>query len=109
MIVFVGSAPVLWMSRRQGVVETSTYGAEFYALRTATKEAIAVRHMLRSLGVPLPKGGPTKIFSDNLGVAQSASNSESLLKKKHTALSFHSVREASAANFTHHTGPSYSR
>ena len=35
-ITFVGSAPVAWQSKRQGSVTSSTYAAEFFALRTAT-------------------------------------------------------------------------
>ena len=41
------------------MVETSTHGAEFYALCTAAEEAIAMQHMLRSLGVKLSKGKPS--------------------------------------------------
>jgi hypothetical protein len=43
LIIFVGRTPVLFfMSRRQGVVETSTYGAEFCAMRIAVEETIAI-------------------------------------------------------------------
>ena len=66
LCVFVGSAPVQWMSRRQGAVETSTHGAEFCALRTAAEEAITIQCMLRSLGVKSPEGKPTLVFGDNV-------------------------------------------
>ena len=95
LITFVGSTPVDWSSRRQGCIATSTYCAEFMAMRAATEEAVALRYMLRSLGVPLD--GPTKLFGDNLGVIQSASIPDANLKKKHVALSYHCVREAVAA------------
>ena len=42
MCVFVGSAPVQWMSRRQGAVETSVHSAEFCVLCTAAEEAITI-------------------------------------------------------------------
>ena len=32
-IIFVNSAPVFWFSKKQGCVETSSFGAEFIAMR----------------------------------------------------------------------------
>lgn len=102
IIGYVGSTPVLWRSTRQTSIASSTYAAEFMALRTATEEAISLRYMLRCLGVPVPNDGtcPTRLFGDNLSVIQNASNPEADLKKKHVALSFHFVREAIAAGIT---------
>ena len=42
MIIFVGRTPVQGLSKRQGSIETSTYGAEFNAMRTASEEIIAI-------------------------------------------------------------------
>ena len=64
-------------------------------MRLATEEAITIRYMLTSLGIPVTK--PTKLFGDNLGVIQNASIPEATLQKKHTAISFHRVRECNAA------------
>jgi len=99
LIAWVGSTPVIWFSRRQGAIASSTYAAEFSALRTATEETISLRYMLRCLGCNVPSDGscPTKIFGDNLGVIQSAANPAADLSKKHVAISFHCVREAIAA------------
>jgi len=99
LIVFVGSTPVSWISKRQPTIASSTYAAEFSALRTATEEAISIRYCLRCLGVNIPTNGscPTKIFGDNLSVILSASNPGHDLSKKHVAISFHVVREAIAA------------
>ena len=87
LIAFLGSTPILWTAKRQGTVETSTYGAEFNALRTATEETIALRFILRSLGVKITK--PSMIFGDNLGVIMNATEPEAECKKKHNALAFH--------------------
>ena len=99
LIAYVGSTPVIWLSKRQGAIASSTYAAEFSALRTATEEAIALRYMLRCLGCNVPTDGsyPTKVFGDNLSVILSASNPAADLSKKHVAISFHTVREAIAA------------
>jgi hypothetical protein len=90
---------VFYSSKRQGAVETSTYGAEFFAMRTGTEETIAVRYMLRCLGVKVEFA--SYMFGDNLGVVQIATIKDSLLKKKHVAISYHRVREAAAAGIVH--------
>ena len=88
-----------WISKRQSTIASSTYAAEFSALRTATEEAVNIRYCLRCLGVNVPydRTCPTKIFGDNLSVILSASNPRHDLSKKHVAISFHVVREAIAA------------
>ena len=98
MLSFVGCTPIVWLSKRQGAVATSTYAAEFSAMRTSTEEAVSLRYMLRCLGVPVTE--PTVLWGDNLGVIQSATNPEADLKKKHVALSFHFTREMIAAEVT---------
>ena len=64
-------------------------------MRLATDAAIAIWYMLCSLGIPVNE--PTKLFGDNLGVIQKASMPEATLQKKHTAISFHRVKECVAA------------
>ena len=96
---FVGSTPVIWLSKRQGSIASSIYAAEFSALRTATEEAQSLRYMLRCLGCNIPCDGssPTRIFGDNLSVILNSQNPAADLSKKHVAISFHVVREAVAA------------
>ena len=94
IITMVGRTPITWKLRRQGAIATSTYGAEFSAMRLATEEAHIIRYMLRSLGIKVEK--PYYMYGDNLGVIQNATTPEGVLKKKHVALSFHFVREAVA-------------
>jgi hypothetical protein len=96
IIVFVGRTPIIWKSKRQGAIQTSTYGAEFCAMRLATEEAHSIRYMLRSLGLRVKK--PCYLYGDNLAVIQNATTPEGTLKKKHVALSYHFVREAVAIN-----------
>ena len=63
-MIFVGRTPIHYYSRRQGSVQTSTFGAEFISLKAAVEEAIAIRYYLRSMGVNVKK--PTVIYGDNL-------------------------------------------
>jgi Reverse transcriptase (RNA-dependent DNA polymerase) len=95
LIVFVGCTPVVWLSKRQGCIATSTYCAEFISMRSAVEEAISIRYMLRCLGIPVTV--PTNLYGDNFGVIQSAEIPDGELKKKHIAISYHYVREAIAA------------
>ena len=84
------------MSKRQATIETSTYGAEFNAMRTMTEEMVTLHYLLRLLGVSVTK--PSLLFGDNLGVIQNATNPEAQCKKKHNALAFHRTCKAVAMN-----------
>ena len=94
IIIFVNRAPIIWYSKRQNTVETSTFGSEFIALRIATELIEGLRYKLRMLGIPLD--GPANVFGDNQSVINNATIPESPLKKKHVAICYHRVREACA-------------
>ena len=94
IIIFAGSTPIYWESKRQTSVQTSTFGAELTALKRAVEEAVSIRYHLRSLGVAITK--PTPIYVDNMGVVLNCTNPASPLNKKMTALAYHFVREHQA-------------
>ena len=96
LIAFVGSTPVHWKSKRQTSVHTSTFGAEFMALKSGVELAITLRYHLRSMGVEITQ--PTKIFVDNQSVCINSTNPASTLNKKSVALSYHFVRQHQAGN-----------
>jgi hypothetical protein len=87
----VGSTPIVFESKRQNTVQTSTFGAEFTALKKAVEKVITLRYHLRSMGVQVNK--PTSVWVDNMAVELNASNPGSTLNKKHVALAYHFVRE----------------
>ena len=95
IIIFCNLSPILWYSKRQNTVETSTFGSEFIALRIAVELIESMRYKLRMFGIPL--NGPARVFCDNESVVKSSSNPEATLKKKHCSIAFHRVREAVAA------------
>jgi hypothetical protein len=99
MIILLGRTPIFFSSKRQGAIETSTSGAEFCAMRTAVEEIFSIRYMMRSLGIKVEVS--SVLFSENLGVLQNATMKESLLKKKHVAISYHKVREAAVYRIVH--------
>ena len=51
LIIIAGWTPVIYSSKWQGAIETSTYGAEFCAMKTAVEETMVVHYMLQSVGV----------------------------------------------------------
>jgi hypothetical protein len=95
IIVFLNKSPTLWYSKRQNTVESSTFGSEFVALRTAVELIIGLRYKLRMFGIPI--NGPANVYCDNQGVVHNATIPESTLAKKHNAICYHRVREAAAA------------
>ena len=72
----------------------SSYSKELCAVQVSTEEEIAIRYMLRSLGVPMK--GSTKLCRDNLGMIISRTNPDLELKKKHVAISYHKKRDSAA-------------
>jgi hypothetical protein len=44
--------------KRQASVQTSTFGAEFTALKKAVEEGITLRNYLRSMGIKVAKPTP---------------------------------------------------
>eukprot|EP00957_Ditylum_brightwellii_P106383 8116007-Ditylum_brightwellii.AAC.1 len=89
----------MYQSKRQGSIETSTYGVEFMALKTAVREVMALCYMLHYLGVKITK--PTNILSDNQSVIINSTVLSSLLKKNYVAISYHMAREATMARIVH--------
>lgn len=95
ILIYVQNAPILWFSKRQNTVESSSFGSEFVALRVAKEMLVALRYKLRMFGVPIR--GPASVLCDNQGVVKNASIPESALSKRHNAINYHTVREAAAA------------
>ena len=98
----VNQTPIDYFSKKQATVETATYGSEFLAARTCVEQIIDLRNTLRYLGVPVHE--KSYMFGDNQSVVDSSTRLHAKLHKRHTALSFHRVREAIASGFVtfHH-------
>ena len=97
VILFVNRAPIIWYSKRQATVESSTFGSESVAMRQAIDLIEALRYKLRMMGVPID--GATKLYCDNDSVVKSTTRPESTLKKKHNAINYHRICEAQAAGY----------
>jgi len=95
IICMLNKTPIEWVSKRQGTVETATYGSDLVASRITTDLIVELCYALRMLGVPI--SGPSYVFGDNQAVVNSSCIPEYNLKKRHNALAYHRVREAIAA------------
>lgn len=95
VLIHVNTSPILWYSKRQNTVETSTFGSEFIVLKIATELIQGLCCKLRMMGVALD--GPANVFCDNNSVVTNSSVPESTLKKKHVSICYHRVQEACAS------------
>ena len=95
ILLYCNMAPILWYSKRQNTVETSTYASEFIALRIATELIQGLRYKLRMFGVPID--GHAQIFCDNKSVVKNSTLVQSKLTKRHCSIAYHKVRESVAA------------
>ena len=94
VLIYIGMAPIVFYSKKQGSIETSSFGSELSAMKTAVELIEGLRYKLRMMGVPLE--GATRVFADNMSVVHNCSNPVSQLKKKSNSIAYHYVRERCA-------------
>ena len=92
--IYLNSAPIAWMSKKQATIETSVFGAEFVAMKQGMEALHGIRYKLRMMGVPI--AGPSYIQGDNMSVIHNTQRPESTLKKKSNEICYHAVRESVA-------------
>ena len=95
IIHLLNKTPIDFYTKKQGTVESSTYGAEFVAGRICVEQVIGLRYQLRMMGIPIE--GSAYMFGDNQSVVISSTIPENNLKRRHCALAYHRVREAIAS------------
>ena len=95
-LVFLNSAPIYWMSKKQTSVESSSFGSEFIAMKQCCEYIRGLRYKLRMKGIPVV--GHAYVFGDNQSVLANTTIPDSTLKKKSQSIAYHFVREGSARN-----------
>ena len=95
-VVFINSAPIFWLSKKQSSLETSSFGSEFVAMRQCCEYLRGLRYKLRMMGIPVDN--PCFIFGDNQSVLWNTTIPDSMLKKKTGSVSYHFVRERVSAD-----------
>jgi hypothetical protein len=95
VLLFFNNMPVnKWISKRQKMVESSSYGSELVAARVAIELIIEFRYKVRMLGVPVTE--TALMLGDNMSIIINTTIPSSQLKKKHNAIAYHRVCEAIA-------------
>jgi hypothetical protein len=92
---FLNKTSIDWYSKKQATVETTTYGSEYVAARTAVEQIIDLRNTLRYLGAPVCDY--SYLFGNNNSVVGSSTTPDAKLSKRHVILSFHRVCKAVAS------------
>jgi hypothetical protein len=96
ILYYLIRSPVIWYTKKQNSVETSTFASEFMALKTAVEMIKGMRYNLRMMGIPLD--GHAHVRVDNMPVVVNTSATESTLKKKSNTIAYHFSRESVAAD-----------
>ena len=93
-MVFLNSAPIYWFSKKQLGIETSSFGAEFIAMKQCCEYLRGLRFKHRMMGISVD--APAYVFGDNKSVLANTSIHHSTLKKKSSSVAIHFVREGVA-------------
>jgi len=91
VILVINSGPVVWSSRKQSVVATSTTDAEYIAMCEAAKEVVWTRRLLDELRIY--QGQATVIYCDNAAAKLLVENPVYHRRTKHIDVKFHYTRE----------------
>mmetsp|Transcript_986 Transcript_986/g.909 ORF Transcript_986/g.909 Transcript_986/m.909 type:complete len:326 (-) Transcript_986:342-1319(-) len=93
-MIFVITALIQWISKKQPTVETTVFGAEFVAMKHGNLTLRGLRYKLHMMGVQIL--GTTFFYGDNMPVVHNTQRPESMLKEKSHQLCYHACREATA-------------
>ncbi len=69
---FLNKAPTVWYSKRQTMVESSTFGSEFVAMHIAPDLIVSLHYKLMMFGMALT--GPANVMCDNQGVVNNTTS-----------------------------------
>ena len=53
IFIYVNNLLIIWFSKWQNMVESSSFGSEFVALRIATELQVSLRYKLRMFVIPI--------------------------------------------------------
>jgi hypothetical protein len=94
ILLLIIITPLVWISKRQRTMETSTFGSEMIAAQMAIDLIIEMRYKLQCLGIKVEKRG--ELLGDNLSVVVNTTLPSLNIKKKH--LSCRIIREINIAD-----------
>ena len=98
ILLLINNTLLVWMSKRQRTVETSTFGSEMIAARITVDLIIKMRYKLRCLGIPVERC--SELLGDNLSCIINTTVLSSKVKKKHLSCYIMHVYKALAAGLS---------
>jgi hypothetical protein len=90
-IIFLGSNPVSWSSKKQRAVARSSTEAEYRALANAASETVWIHSLLHELGFKI--NTTPSLLCDNLGATHLSHNPVHHSRMKHIQIDLHFVRD----------------
>ena len=90
MVIFLGSSPISWSSKKQSTVSRSSIEAEYRALASTAAELAWLRTLFKDLKLFLPH--IPVIWCDNNSALALASNPMFYSRTKHIEVDYHYVR-----------------
>jgi hypothetical protein len=88
---------VVWYSKRQDTVESSSFGSSKFIEFRIAKEMIVALWLIQATNVWSPHLWAGNVFCDNNEVIKNASIPQSMFPKKHNAIDCHANHQAVAA------------
>ncbi|XP_068319512.1 uncharacterized mitochondrial protein AtMg00810-like [Pyrus communis] len=90
-VVFLGSNPISWASKKQHTVSRSSTEAEYRALAIIAAELAWIRQLFCDMHIPLHSS--PMIYCDNVSAIALSTNPVFHAKSKHIEIDYHFVRE----------------
>jgi hypothetical protein len=92
IVCFFSNAPVMWKSKKQTIVATSSAEAEYVALSLTVKELIWLRRLVESFEIH--QDGPLNFYSDSQSAIAMVTNPKLSSRTKHIDTKFHHVKDS---------------
>ena len=92
-LVFLNNALIYWTSKKQTMIEISSFGSELMAMKYATEYIRGLQYKLRVMGIPVEECA--YIYGGNKSVVVNLVVPHRQLKTKSNSVVFHHVREGS--------------
>lgn len=89
-VIYLGSTPVSWSSKKQNGVARSSTEAEYRAVANTASEVRWVCSLLQELGIRIPV--TPVIYCDNIGATYLCANPVFHSRMKHIAIDYHFIR-----------------
>jgi hypothetical protein len=97
-LIFVNTALIDWLSKKQPTIETSVFGSEFVVMKHGIEKLWGLRYKCRMMGIPI--SGPLYVYGNNKSAITNSTQPESTLQKKSNSICYHAVRESVAMGET---------